>query len=76
MIRLQGEKFSKLKDELRLVNYQMSHNRRIRVNLALKNSNPDKVIYYHWLNNEETVRFLKSDYFKQSIADIIRENSK
>ena len=76
MIRLQGEKFRNLKNELILVNYQMSHNRRIRVNLALKNSNPDKVIYYHWLNNEETVKFLKSDYFKQNIIDIIRENSK
>lgn len=76
MIRLQGEKFRNLKNELRLVNYQMSHNRRIRVNLALKNSNTDKVIYYHWLNNEETVRFLKSDYFKQSIVNIIKENSK
>lgn len=76
MIRLQGEKFSKLKNELRLVNYQMSHNRRIRVNLAPKNSNTDKAIYFHWLNKEETVKFLKSDYFKQSIADIIRENSK
>lgn len=75
MIRLQGEKFSNLKNELRLVNYQMSHNRRIRVNLALKNSS-DKVIYYHWLNNEETVKFLKSDYFKQSIVNIIKDNSK
>lgn len=76
MKRLQGEKFRNLKNELRLVNYQMSHNRRIRVNLAFKNSNSDKAVYYHWLNNEETVRFLKSDYFKQSIANIIKENSK
>ena len=62
MKRLQGKAFQDRRHALRLYNFDISTNGRIRVNLCWRGQR--KPWYYHWLNEAETTRFVASDYYK------------
>lgn len=76
MIRLQGREFHKVKEEFKTVSWNISSNGRIRINLTPKNSKSNKATHYHWLNNEEIVEFLRSDYYKKTPASVIEPKQK
>jgi hypothetical protein len=63
MIRLQGEKFQMMRPLLKFVSYSESKNGHIRANMRLKTDPSNKVIYYHWLNEEEEKKFKSGPFY-------------
>lgn len=63
MDRLQGDYFKRLRPKLAMHSYSISDKGNIRAVLRWKNG--EKARFYHWLSNEEKLRFGKSDYYKE-----------
>lgn len=66
MVRLQGKEFQKVKYEYRIIGFIITPNGNVKVFLRNKNNYYKKVS--HYLNDEEKLKFVNSEYFAKCRA--------
>ena len=72
MIRLQGQEWHSIKNNMTVIGYQKSGSNNIRI-ITKKNGDITTIRYFHWLNPEEKKKFEDSEFYKTHNEMTLRE---